>query len=316
MDALLTKLSRQELSGSDEASLYRAHDRHFSRRVWPLPPIFFPGGEKNEDAIRSLSAGAYASFRGDPTHDGEPAFCYTVSRGLDAKGFLYYWRTSATIQFLRREGSGALRRHFNLRRAVHQHLRGGFTRVGTLNGGDALWWLASGEVPARTARGPDLAHTSADLGDKRGKAVVRAVLEAHGVPLTHSEIVAIVEHVRGERPPIPEGLDQHEPVADDDSAEAGLIDREVRARAERFFSSLTAQERALLQARGYGVEGRPRRSFREVAEIMPERSGEHWRLSERQVLRSFAEVFPELDEAKVAATLLVQRLTEVGHEHD
>ena len=165
MEALLRDFASGSLSRSGERQLYGKHQRHFGKRVRVLDPAFFPGAEKSEEAYASMGNEAFASFSTEPHHEGEPAFVYTINQELSPAGFLYYWRASATIQFMRRNGPEALQDRLNLLRNVRIHLKEGFQRIPSPIGEDR-WGLPHWPAAERTTA-PDISNVWVDVEGKR-----------------------------------------------------------------------------------------------------------------------------------------------------
>jgi len=302
MERLLGKLREGLLGSNGQRRLYEEHQRHFRRRVRHLPRVFFPGSEKSPDAIESLGNGAYMWFREVGAFSGMPAFTYVVVRGLPARPFLYFWRASATMRYLKEEGPDELRARCLVLRNVRIHLRNGFTPCGSV-GGEKLWGLPGWTEAAASDRKPEaLDALDVPLAGARGKEAIRRILRSAGMPLTRSEIAAILIQHRGLLSPEEVGIDTTGELAapDPDNPEDELRARDVALRVRNFHKSLTSRERALLKARGYGEAGRALRSFRTVAAELKDRSPESYRLMERKVFESFRRRFDdpgELNEA-------------------
>ncbi len=291
------------LSRQEEQSLLNEHARHFHKRTRVLDPAFFPGREKTKEGIRSVSHGAYASFRQEPNYDGEPAFIHTTTKALPPTLFLYYWRSSATIEFLRRNGSSDLKARLNLLRRISLHLKQGFVQVGD-HRGEALWACTT-KVPARTPNNePRLDLLDIDVRAMRGRAEIEAVLMTLGLPLTRSEIAGVLQRLNHEAPQRETPIEDAPMEALGDpqrSTETNMVRREVSARVQKFFDDLSEEEKTMLGARGYSDATRPLRSFREVSELIGGRGPESFRLMERTVLRSFGEAFSDAEESTIAA---------------
>lgn len=287
-----------------EAALVTQHHHHFAHRARPLDPAFFPGGEKSSESLRSLGNGAYASFAEEPLYEGHPAFHHVMKTELPALGFLYYWKNSATIAFLRSEGSSALKHRLNVMRSVRIHLHQGFFAVGSLRK-EAVWWFEQRSFPPRRMLDP------AKLGGAltgSGKAAIVQLMKRAEVPLTRAEIACALMQSRHEI--VEEVLDDALSAPQPARSEAQVLAQETARRTRAFFSGLTPEERRVLKMRGYGEDGKGTRSFREVAERMGDKTPETWRLVERRVLKVFAEHFNEREEALVAAATLSQLLLE------
>jgi hypothetical protein len=306
MESLLRKLLRGVLAQGELRQLIREHQRHFRRRVRRLPRLYFPGSEKSPDAIESLSHEAYTWFDRVSAYSGQTAFAYVVDRGYPPPLFLYHWRASATMRFLKEQGSEQLRERFRILRNVLIHLREGFAVVGDLRG-ERLWglpeWAAA--APAR----PDDLRLSAldvDLAGTRGKVAVRRVLEAAGCPLTRSEVAAILLEHLGVDGFDEVGYETPPPVAGGDGAtpETQLAAQRLAARVEAFYAALTPADRALLIARGYGEEGQKTRSWRKVAKLLGEKSAETYRTMEADLLDRLRDHFDDPEELVRAAGIL------------
>ena len=296
------------LPRDDERTLLTAHHHRFDRRVQRLSPVWFPGRDKSPEAIESLGGAAFVDFLNTPRYDDEPAFIYPMTHELPHDGFLYFWRNSATMEFLREEGSDELRARLKVLRNVRIHLRSGFREIGALHR-EALWWMHDQPSPARDGHTPvNLDGTSTMLGGARGKAAITALLRHVGVPLTQSEISSVILEAAGFEPRI-EGMGDRVVVENHPGPDRALFDADVRARAVRFVRELTDAERTLLVARGYGQDGKPRVSHREVAQRLPGRSAESYRLLEHSILQTFADRFPDRDEREVAVSALVDELS-------
>ncbi len=280
------------------------HHRHFAHRARPLDSAFFPGGEKSSESLRSLGNGAYASFAEEPLYEGHPAFQHILQTELPALGFLYYWKNSATIAFLRREGSGALKHRLNVMRSVRIHLHQGFFAVGSLRG-EAVWWF---EDRAFSPRRPiDPAKLSGAL-EGSGKTAIVQLMKRAEAPLTRAEIACALMQCRHEvvEEVLNDDLNTPQPAL----SEARVLAQETARRTRAFFHSLSLEEQRVLKMRGYGEGGKKMRSFREVAERMGDKTPETWRLVEKRVLKVFAEHFNEQEEAQIAAKTLSQLLFE------
>lgn len=309
MDQLLKELDAGERS-DDDPRLYAAHSRHFIRRARPLDPSFFPGREKSPEAIQSLANGAYASFCSEPTHDDLPAFRWVVRRGfVPVTGPLYYWMDSAAIRFLRREGPDLLRARARIQRNVRLNLRDGFSQFGT-RFNEVLWGLPEwrdGSVSA--VQDPE--GVTVDIANLRGRALIRAVLEAVGAPMTRAEIGNVIE--RSFQFAEETSATEHTEVAvaalaDDLDSRVAL--GQLEPRVTRFWDSLSDEDRTLLAIRGYG-EGGALRPFRLVAERIGRLGAESWRLKERAILEALRERFDPAEMPEVVR-LLASRLEEEG----
>lgn len=302
-EALLKRFVAGRTSRRAERALVELHLRHFQRRVRVLDPCFFPGRERSDDAIVSLGHGAFVDFASAPDFDDGPAFRHAIHAPLPALPFLYYWRASATIRFLRKHGSAALRARLKVLRNVRIHLREGFVRIDTPTG-EPRWalpeWTAVRGLPM------DLRAVQVDLRGVRGKAAIRAILAAVGAPLTRCEIAGIMLRCPQHAAPI-EVQGTREMVADDPPPDARLHQAAVRARVERIFAQLSADDVALLRARGYTSAGQPRVSYPAVARQLGRLSAESWRLKERRILEIFREHF-DPDEAALAVSYLLELL--------
>jgi hypothetical protein len=309
VEALLGKLVAGSLGSSEETELYGTHQRHFRRRARVLDASFFPGREKSDPAIESLGNGAYASFKSEPTHEGQPAFAYALARQLPPLPFLYYWRNSATLQFLRREGPERLRDRFKLFRNIRLNLKDGFEAVGE-RAGEALFaperWKGKRRDPAL-----DLDTLRVDLDKKRGKALLLAVFEAAGAPLTRAELGRVLEKNLGLEDGQEVKVAAEIEVADSGAAasamDSGIAKAQIEQRARAFFARLPAEQRALLGARGYGEEGE-RRSFRQVAQQLGRLKEESYRLMERKILEALRTEFADPEELALAVPALIQCL--------
>lgn len=312
MEALLAKLRQGILGKDDHRKLYLEHQRHFSRRVRHLPRTFFPGAERSPDAITSLGNGAFVWFEKVGAFSGQPAFTYVIDRGLPVRPFLYFWRASATMRYLKEEGSRELKARCLVLRNVRIHLRQGFATRGD-RGGERLWGLEEWEAsrwqrrPARPVSALDVALTGA-----RGKAAIRRILVAADAPLTRSEIAAVLLEHFGLNAPEELRVESIDPFSrgDGQTPETALEAEEIRARVREFHRGLTPRERDLLAARGYGESGKGVRSFRTVAKELPGRSAESYRLMERKILEAFRDHFDDPSELPRAAAALTSLIRE------
>lgn len=287
--------------GRDELRLYQQHRAHFRRRVQPLDPSFFPGNEKSDEAARSLANGAYASFAKEPKYDGEPAFFHAVRKHHQSiTGFLYYWRDSATIRFLRNEGSELLCARAKIQRNIRLHLKSTFRPLGARSG-QTLWALPEWPDERLRERPPNLENIEARPRAHGIKELIRAVLEAAGTPLTRAEIAAVVERVFGFAREVQ--LD-HELHPEHHEQHPALATTALRRRIEAFWASLDDEARELLWVRGYSEKGVATVSFREVAEKLGRRSGETYRLMERRIFERLRKSF-DADEMREAVPFLV-----------
>ena len=305
MEALLKKLYSGALQKQEERALYAAHNRCFGRRMRTLNASFFPGREKTPSGISSLANGAYASFRNEPAYDGAPAFAQVVTRRLPAEGYLYFWRASATIQFLRREASSHLRARLLLYRSVGSHLRTGFEVVGQ-SAGEALWSPRGVSLGPRKHR-PNIDELQVVLDGARGTKAILAIFTQVDMPLTRNEVAAILERVCGLE--VYEcSLGRNEPVALDPYAqvEEQLTESQLHPRVSRFVSSLEVTTLRILKARGYGPS-QPHRSLNAVSEELGI-PAETLRRRERRAFERFRRLFPERAEFRTAARLLASEL--------
>ena len=305
MDQLIGKLTDGTLTPFEERRLVRMHQQHFRRRVCRLDPAFFPGRENSDAGIESLGGEAYASFRNEPTHQGEPAFRYVQQQGYPKTSFLYYWRNSATIQFLRRIGDSALRDRLNLLRNVRIHLHREFVRLGQV-GRDWLWAAKNGPKIRDPQASVDVDGLAQRLGALRGLEAIRKIFEHAEMPLTRAEVAAVLARrshqlshqvMFGHVEEVPE-------LSAPPKAENAVLAREARERATAFWHDLDDDEKRLLGARGYGRAQNRLTSHRKVAETTGTRSAEGWRLIELSILKRFAEQFPEPWEADEARTVI------------
>lgn len=308
METLIRRLCAGLLDRAGERDLYGQHTQHFGRRVRVLDRAFFPGREKSPQGIGSLANGAYASFQNEPIYDGTPAFEQVVQQAHPAKGYLYFWRASATIKFLEHDASPELRARLNLLRNVRIHLREAFDEVG-VTCGESLWSWKGASLGARVGR-PDLDRIQPKLDGLRGKPAVKAVIEAAGVPLTRNEIAAVLERRLGLGATDPVGGIDVEMRASDDheSMEDRTAEEQLAPRVTRFVESIETDTLRLLHARGYATGG-PYRSLRAVAEELG-RAEETLRRREKRVFERFRKVFDEPAEAEIAAKLFVAALSD------
>lgn len=309
MEDLLKRFVGGERSGRTQAPLLREHRRHFQRRVRPLDSSFFPGRERSDEAIESLANGAFASFDKEPTHEGRPAFKYAVDKGFSPPtGFLYYWRASATILFLRREGPDVLRARANIQRNVRLHVQDACEQV--RRGVETRWALPAWSEAQRAAPPPPIDQISVDLGTAgRGKSLVEAVLKAAGAPLTRAEISAVIERSSGflEEVADPTGL-MWAVDAVSESVEREITRAQLGESVRRFVASLSDEERQLLIDRGYASSGRKRTSFRAVAELRG-KSPETYRKMEKRIVEAVGSTF-EPEEMVEVTSLIVEALAQ------
>lgn len=265
----LRSLCAAGLSPRQETELISWHQRHFRRRAERLDPSFFPGRETGSEAIESLGGGAYAWFRNGEFRDGLGAFCHAVAKNHNPPtGFLYYWRGSATIQFLRREASGLLAQRRKLQRNLRLALQSGFRSA--TSGRETRWslpeWSSGAPHRGASAEAVPLDQIRVDVGTLRGRALVRAVLEAAGRPLTLAELGAIVERSHefvDERPE----ADPDQPTPDPDAVdpERAVLRGELEARIRSLYDRLDEPTRRVLIARRFAEPDRSAPSFRDVA---------------------------------------------------
>lgn len=315
MEELLRRLVAETLGTKGEAKLYSDHKSHFRRRVRVLDSSFFPGREKNDEAATSLANGAYAEFRNVPRYSGEPAFFHTVTKSLPARGFLYYWRTSATMDFLRREGSTALRTRLSILRNTRIHLRKGFVaHSASGKRGEERWGLPGWPRSVATMDDRDAMKVRVDLRGKRGRSALTAILEAVGYPLTRAQIACVWQNSTFRDEPTETSLELRGgpdmTPCPHPNARDHLCEADVRHRVRAFFcEKLSEVERQVLRARRYDDATVPTRSFREVAQLIGARTEETYRLVERSVFEKFRRVFadPEDWEASVRALIEVLR---------
>ena len=302
--------SQNALDYSEQKELLSAHQKNFQRRVRRLPRDWLPSNDNSPEAIESLGNASCASFCAEPCYEGMPAFVYTVFKSLPSRGFLYTWRSSATIAFLRRNGSDSLRERLKTFKNMRVRLRDDFAEVGHIHG-ERLWWIDE-DAPERLPTMPiNLANAPVIQAPKITKSLIRTLMKAFGVPLTRTELALIVLQARGQ-------LQDAVMVADDAqnvvsvSDRASVMDDEIKSRAVEFFERLTLEERRLLQARGYGAANAPRVSHRVVAEKLGGRGAESFRQMEKSILQAFAAEFEQRDEAEVAVEVLVDLLNQEG----
>lgn len=297
---------------SISTSLFAVHDRHFRRRVNRLSSVFFPGSEKTKASIASLSGGAFASFANEPTHEGEPAFEFALRSEISSPaGFLYFWRGSATILFLLREGPLALRELTKLQRNVRIHLRERFVRVERR--GETRWALPEWSPLERARPGPGQLPVVDMKNAGRGKQLIETILRAAEAPLTRGEISAVIQRSSGFAREVgtPEGFELADRVNPWLSVEADLVKTQVRARAFELFRSFSDEEIRLLRSRGFHRPAAKLRSFRDLAaELTPTRSAEHWRLCERRIFERIQREF-EREEMPEVSSILIAALDEV-----
>ncbi len=286
-------------------SLFLEHRRYFRRRVRPLSPSFFPGQENSDDAIESLASGAFASFDREPTHEGRPAFQYAVDKAFSPPtGFLYFWRGSATILFLRREGPDVLRARANIQRNVRLHVHEVCEPVG--RGAEVRWALPEWSRAVRAAPAPSIDAISIDLtAAGRGKVLIRAVLEAAGAPLTRAQISAVIERSSEFAEEVADlARLQMSAQAADEALDATVARQQLSAAVTRFLSDLEPEERQLLRDRGYAKPGAKLVSFRELAKLRPLKSAETYRKLERSILERLRDAFEPEDMPEVTALVV------------
>ena len=302
MDRLLLHLYDGTLAS--ETTLVQEHHHHFAKRARPLNECFFPGREKSEEAVASLSNGAYASFLKERAYDGLPAFKYAVEQRLPPKLFLYYWRDSATIRFLLDEGGWHLAERYRLLKNLRTHLRQAFKTMGRKRG-SVLWGLPEWEdCPIRPVPAVESIHLEASR--LRGKAAIRSVLEQAAGPLPLSDIASVFWRAPTEL--IEDRIS--EMAAVDPQGESEVLRRQVQMRVEHLFSSiLDADDRRLLRLRGFAQDGKPHVPFRAVAkQLGSRRTPEYYRRRERKIFDRLRDCFPDRDEAEYAVEALVERL--------
>lgn len=310
VEDLLKRYVTGDRSSRVQEPLIHEHRRHFRRRVRPLHPSFFSGRDRSPDAIESLANGAFASFSEEPTHEGRPAFRYAVEKRFSPPtGFLYYWRASATILFLRREGSALLRARANIQRNVRRHVQEACEPV--QRAGEERWALPHWDERQRQANPPPIDGVSVDLASAgRGRALITAVLKAAGAPLSRAEISAIIERSSGFLNEVnePEGL-----IASLDAfnelIEARVTRAQLQRAARRFVDQLSDEERQLMRDRGYTTTGGKQKSFRTIAKERPGRGAETYRKMERRILEALPNAF-EPEEITTAIELVVEALSE------
>lgn len=310
MERLLVKLRAGILGPQGQRQLLGEHQRHFVRRVRRLPPIYFREADRSPDGFRALSNDAYMWFQQAPAFSGLTAFTYVLANKLRAVGFLYTWRGSATMRYLREQGSEELRQRCLMLRNVRIHLKEAFVPCGR-RAGERLWALSEWGDDALERRpdgGPG--HVAPELHGVRGKEAIRQVLLAAGMPLTRSELAKVLLERAGLEPIryVDHAFDEL-PAASGESPESLLSDREIAKRVHEFYDSLSETERKLLRARGWG-EANPSslRSFRKVAQELGGMGHESYRLMERRILEAFRNTFDDPEERAQAAVAFAARI--------
>ncbi len=312
--AALLRRWRESLERQEEQALVRLHLSHFIRRVRAFDRGFFPGGEKSEDAFTSLGNGAFTSFDKETIYEGAPAFDNVLQRHLPAVGYLYRWRASATVQYLKREGPELLQERFRMRRNIQIHLREGFEVVGFLRS-QRLWGPVDLPLQERAKDqifDPDSVQIEAE--GLRGKALVREVLRAAGVPLTRDEIAHVVGRLEGVQAPQEINVDDEGALGATQSTQALVdaqrLEEQVSDRVDRLFARLNDKQRRLLLVRGWADE-RPQVSFKEAAKRHGAWSEESCRQHEKKLLERIARHFTDVDELRAAGRRLAMLLTEL-----
>ena len=235
------------------------------------------------------------------------------ARALDFRrpeSFLYYWQDSATIRFLRHEGPELLQLRSRIRRNVQLNLQHGFAALGT-RAGQTLWGLPEWIEPPSPFGMPDPDTVWVSLAGLRGRAQIRAVLEAAEVPLTRAQIADVIERSHGFAAEV---SGEHVVATTAAGQEADLLSAELHTKAEQFFAQLTPLERRMLVVRGYTDTGNERVSFRQVADQLGGRTPESFRQKEHQIFAAFRSRF-DRDEIRDAARCLIELLaSDVGNE--
>ena len=303
MEVLLKKFAQGRLDRTAEANLISEHHRHFQRRVRPLSMVL-SREERSPDGIASLGNEAYVSFRSIPNYEGRPAFEHVVHADLPAKPFLYYWRASATIRFLREEGPRRVQERFKLLRNIRIHLKNSFIPVGEIRK-EPLWGLPEWSGQARIAN-LNIDDLTPDLRNLRGKAQIAAILKEANQPLTRSEIAHVLcrtleWNASGHR----DTEHMESPAA---SPDTNVWKKQVVAQAERLFESLSEDERALLRARQYHLRTSRPRPFSAVARDLGPLTPESYRLKERRILETWRETFDDVEEMRIAVEVIIDLL--------
>jgi hypothetical protein len=265
----LRRLCGNELSQREEQGVIDWHHRHFRRRAERLDPSFFPGQEKNADSIASLGGGAYAWFKDGELRDGRGAFRIAVDQSHDPPtGFLYYWRGSATVTFLlREETSGRLAFRRKRQRNLRLALRKGFRS--STHGGETRWSLPEwpeGGPPAATVDAMPVEQIRVEAETLRGAALVRAILEAAGRPLTQAEIAAVDEQSLGLADERPDRDPDRRPLSSNGAdPELATMRRDLEPRLRALYEGLDELTRRVLVARRFAEPDAPLPSFRAIA---------------------------------------------------
>lgn len=312
MRELLTKWDRNELTSSESDRLRFKHQRNFARRVRQLNVDWFPGREKSTHSIESLGGGAYLAFQDERTHHRKSAFKYCLDEGLPPFGFLYYWRTSATIAYLRSTASPCLHLRLKVLRNVTLALRK-FRAVGK-QGHQCLWWFPDRPVPEESSDGQDVKSVPTISVAQKVPSVIAHILVHTGRPMTKAELNDAVLRALGVQQPEPESIDLvPEPTVAEDG-ERALLEGEVRARTLQFWNRLSDVEKDLLAVRRWGASNPRKVSWERVAQLMARiretKSGEHWRNQEKPIIEGLKTQFDPSE-----GPVMVSVLTELVRRH-
>lgn len=310
LSELLQRRVTGELTQAAEKELIEKHCAHFIRRVRRLGPSYFPAEDKSEDALRSLALEAYVVFTKEAFCGAHPPFRLAVENWLGREaGWLYYWRGSATIQFMGLQAGSRLHELKKLRRNVRIHLNSGhFVHIAKL-GGETLWGLRGHTPPGVTFPRPQPDDLATSLGSIRGRDAVRAILLAADTALTLTEIVAVWARVRDL---VSDDSDHLETAPMGDLPEEVVERQDLGRRVQRFWKEvLNAEDRRLIIARGHSVEKRLH-PWVEVAPRLGDKSRETYRKREERILILIREYFAGEPPDAVAQALSAQIQAELS----
>lgn len=281
MRELLERWREGATSRDEERELIRLHVHYFRRRVARLGSRWFLGAEHSPEAIESLAQDAFEAFGREPFRNGQSAFEYALSnRFANPIGILYYWRGSATFEYLERKGSPLLEARRQLRLnvidALREHVMSSETEGRPRYGAYRL-------------EGRELDDLVLPPGLRGAPEAVQLVLSQTRRPVTADEVCDVVELnatfpiARTETP----GRREAAPESAADVAESARRQSDLSDRVRRYFEALDGDERLLLARRGFGQGEAGLVSFEAVREKDDGQPDEELRQRERGIIERF-----------------------------
>lgn len=262
-DPWLRRLERFVYHGDEQAELLGEMHNLITRKSRRYPACWFVLGRKDDVAVLDLSNRVFSTCSRQkrarkPFLNRRPFLACVVERfdGAQIRGHLVWWRSSITMEHMRRDYEAniardpQLRWEANLYRDIGAYLRANAQSIG----GSPTRWRAPG-LRSAVRMDPDtlVAELSRGGRESTGALVQEALLR---VPyITQTELAAVLARVLnsplGEREPTPDEV-------------LWALRDEVREAVKAVWTRLTEEERSLLRAISDG------QTYEEILAVHPE----------------------------------------------